>query len=457
MNSPSGHRIATGKKGLGKLAFFGIGETITIVTVKKGSKQKITFTLKWTDIINTHNNDYEPIYEISDNTENEQGTTIQLSDLKRKSSFDLEDIATSISRLFNVFDRNFNVSIRLNDGHPMEIDNTLKYKSIVKEFQWSFPDFGSKVDSKYSLKDRIEGEVLSTAKPLKPGLRGIALFANGRLVNAPEFFGISESSHGYSYFTGWLNVDFVDEWEEDVISTDRQSLNWDLPKTHELREYLKKSMSQLEKDWRAKRNEKRREEIKERTNVDIPNWYDKLPQSILSSVEPIVSSIVDDSELSNDQQMTVVANLHTLIPEYPYFHWRHLHDSIKPVSKSDYENKDYLRAAHEAVKKYIKETQSTAQSDRDGFDLMMNVFGIKGPLKITGCTTKSEEDLEEGQKFLSAGVVSGFRNPVSHETKDAIHPKIFNDQDCLDILSLLSYLFGKLDATRATTVATPTK
>ena len=45
-----------------------------------------------------------------------------------------------------------------------------------------------------------------TKKPLKPGLRGISLFANGRLVNAAEFFGVSESSHAFSYFTGWLDV-----------------------------------------------------------------------------------------------------------------------------------------------------------------------------------------------------------------------------------------------------------
>jgi len=60
-------------------------------------------------------------------------------------------------------------------------------------------------------------------------------------------------------------------------------------------------------------------------------------------------------------------------------------------------------------------------------------------------TTDSEKDIEEGQKFLSAGIIAGFRNPTSHEVKKSIYPEIFDDKDCLDILSLASYLLGKLD------------
>ncbi len=46
---------------------------------------------------------------------------------------------------------------------------------------------------------------------------------------------------------------------------------------------------------------------------------------------------------------------------------------------------------------------------------------------------------------MSAGIVSGYRNPTSHETKEDIYPKVFSDMDCLDILSTISYLLNKLD------------
>jgi len=49
--SPSGKRKVTGRKGLGKLAFFGIGNTIEISTIKKGAAQKVVFILDWDEII----------------------------------------------------------------------------------------------------------------------------------------------------------------------------------------------------------------------------------------------------------------------------------------------------------------------------------------------------------------------------------------------------------------------
>ena len=47
--SPNGLRKVTGRKGLGKLAFFGIGDTIQIITKKDGNC--IDFIMNWNDII----------------------------------------------------------------------------------------------------------------------------------------------------------------------------------------------------------------------------------------------------------------------------------------------------------------------------------------------------------------------------------------------------------------------
>jgi hypothetical protein len=74
--------------------------------------------------------------------------------------------------------------------------------------------------------------MLMTAEtPITPasGLRGITLFSRQKLVNAPEFFSSSTSSHFYQYLTGWVSVDFIDDLDDDVISTNRQSLDWEHP------------------------------------------------------------------------------------------------------------------------------------------------------------------------------------------------------------------------------------
>src|SRR5690606_18255416 len=136
------------------------------------------------------------------------------------------------------FKDDFTVYISLNDGAKIRIDGKSKYENIVPEFEWEIKNVIAENDKEYENKDAISGTIITTEKPLKANLRGVTLFANGRLVNTAEFFGPSESSHFFSYATGWLNVDFIDNLEEDVIATNRQAIDWENPKTTDLRRFL---------------------------------------------------------------------------------------------------------------------------------------------------------------------------------------------------------------------------
>lgn len=450
--SPSGKRKVTGRKGLGKLAFFGIGNTIEIETKKAGKATK--FIMNWDDIINSKENDYNPNFSITNCAADESGTSITLKDLKRQSGIDKTSLAISLSKLFNLFDDTFNVFISLNEDDKLRVDDKLKYDNLNSQIEWKIPK-NKTVSNEYMLSHKISGKILSTEKPLKPDLRGITLFAHGRLVNAPEFFGVGESSHGYSYFTGWLNVDFVDEWEEDVISTDRQSLNWDLPLTEELRQNLKDLMHLIERDWREKRKQERTKKISKQTGIDVGQWYTKLPATVKTSVENIVNTVVNDSELETEVQNTVVNDLHKLIPEYPDYHWRHLHDEIKSAAKENYEKKDYYQAISEALKRYETGVIDKSKLQKTGQQLMFSAFGENGVLTVTTKYKKSngtdfkpvtKKDMEDAQKELSAGIFSGFRNPISHEEIKDLHGSgLLTEMDCLDSLSLLSHLFRRLD------------
>ncbi len=451
--SPNGLRKVTGRKGLGKLAFFGIGDAIRIITRKKGIC--VDFTMKWNDIINSKTSNYEPQYSIEECPPQEHGTTIILTDLKRKSGFDPEGLASSLSRLFDFFDERFVADVKLNDEDPIPIDKTIRYKSLDAQIKWDIPSFFEDL-GEYFHSQGIRGELLATEKPLKPGLRGITLYAHGRMVNAPEFFGVGESSHFYSYLTGWLDVDFIDEQTEDIISTDRQSLSWDYQITSELQSNLRQMLLAIERDWRLKRKKEREIKIIEKTKIDVSQWYPTLSPEIKKGVEKIVSSVVESSELEDDKQSVVVDALHTLIPEYAQYHWRRLHETVKDASYNDYKKEDYYRAVEEAIKRYQSTVQGASGSHEDGKSLMMKVFGKDNAL--LSVTTKykktdgtdflstTKENIEEGQKFMSAGMMSGVRNPIAHEeVAELKNSGLFTENDCLDMLSLLSHLFRRLD------------
>ena len=450
--SPNGKRKVTGRKGLGKLAFFGIGDTIHIITKKNG--ECVNFTMNWNDIIHSKTPNYEPQYTIEPCNPQEQGTTIILTNLKRKTAFDPEGLAGSLARLFDFFDDDFVADITLNNNEPIPIDKTLRYRNIDAQFTWNVPVF---IEDKehYLYKKNIIGELLATEKPLKPGLRGITLYAHGRMVNAPEFFGVGESSHFYSYLTGWLDVDFVDEQEEDIISTDRQSLSWDLQITSQLRDNLKQLLSLVERNWRTQRKADRQRKITEKTKVDVGQWYPTLTPDIQKGVEKIVDSVVENSELESDKQSEVVGALHALIPEYAQYHWRRLHNTVKDASYNDYKNEDYYRAVEEAIKRFESATNTKSGNNSKGRDLMAQVFGKDKSLSVTQKYKKrdgsdfgdeTKENIEEGQKFMSMGVMAGVRNPLAHEEKIELKESgLFSEDDCLDVLSLLSHLFRRLD------------
>lgn len=457
--SPGG-RKATGKKGLGKLALFGIGDLIDVITIKENSGVRTKFTLSWEDLKGTQGKDYTPSFETKDCPANEKGTTIVLKKLRRESAFDKDGLAVSLSKLFNCFDANFKCYVSLNEGDATEVNNELKFSNIDKQFNWSFPDLSVSVDSDYTHKNQITGEVISTETPLKPGLRGITLFANGRLVNTAEFFGMPESSHVFSYLTGWLNVDFIDNIEEDVISTNRQSLNWELPIMVDLRNFLIAALRKIIADWRVKRDEAKKKAIADKTHIDTEKWIKTLPNEIKASVQKIVNTVVTETEAPTEKQADVVKMIHDLIPEYPYYHWRHIHPSVQDASKAAYEGQNYYTAFHEAVKRYA----NTVKQNSNGFTgtdhaMMGNVFGVvNGQDKVLPTTKKYNrpngqpfnkdtlENIENGQRELSQGIIQGCRNPVAHEEHGDLRASgLFSEKDCLDALSILSHLFRRLD------------
>jgi len=453
-------RITTGKKGLGKLALFGIGDTIEIVTVKNG--EMVHFRMNWIDLKNTKGANYTPKVISRKKCDDKPGTTIILSDLKRKSPFDEQALAISISRLFNFFDKNFKVVVQKGDV-AIKVDNALKYASVDKEFEFKLPEYSKGIKIAYQHKSEITGTIITSEKPLKPEMRGITLFANGRLVNRPEFFGRSESSHFYSYVTGWLDVDFVDNWTEDVISTNRQSLNWDLDNTRALKDYLQTILQEIHADWRQRRKEKRRDELAKKLKIDIKKWYGKLPGDVLSKIESIVNSI-ETSELSSEDQSKTVANIHDLIPEYPYYHWRHLHEEIKKASSDYYQRQDYYGAFLESVKKYSNATRSKSGVPHNicDDDLMAKAFHLtSGNLTVTSNYLRANgqpfspttlNNIQEGHFNFSKGVIAGGRNPVAHEEiKDLRASDLFSEKDCLDLLSLLSHLHKRLDNAKSKT------
>ncbi len=122
---------------------------------------------------------------------------------------------------------------------------------------------------------------------------------------------------------------------------------------------------------------------------------------------------------------------------------RGFHPEVIEHCKRLFAQGNYFHAVFEACKVYNKQVQQKSQNSSDGANLMLEVWGCeKGTLKITPCQSDTDKNVQDGVKFLSAGLMRAIRNPTSHEP--ALHWPI-EKQDCLDMLSFISFLFRQLD------------
>jgi len=451
--SPKYGRLPTGKKGLGKLALFGLAKNIILDTTK--DKKRNRFQLDWDKLI-ASDKVYNPESDIEDDVVNAANSTaITLKELKRKSSFDLEALADSLSKIF-IVDDNFKIILKKTDGETVEVTNEQRYGQIEQEFSWDKSDIEGE---EFEFIDNIELNLITGKTPIKPssGLRGITIFSRGKLVNAPEYFSSSTSSHFYQYLTGWIKADFIDLLDEDVISTNRQSINWENEKMVEFRDWLSDFVSKVGVSWREKRKNKKDDEFKNKTGIDKEKWFSTLPNEIKESAEKIVGTLSSDEGVDESFNPIVTA-LHEIIPEYPNLHWRHLHPEIQEASEKGYMGKDYYTAFLEAIKRYSNRTREySGNANEHDLDLMGQVFGpepekvikvAEGYLRANGTNFAENtiKNIEGAQRKLSQGVVEGGRNIVAHEEAiDLSTSGLFSEVDCLDLLSLISHLMCRID------------
>ena len=121
---------------------------------------------------------------------------------------------------------------------------------------------------------------------------------------------------------------------------------------------------------------------------------------------------------------------------------RNFHEIIHKHCRKLFIQENYFHAVFEAAKVYNRLVQQKAQSEKNGAPLMLDVWSLKGSLKINKGQTQTEKDVQEGVKFLSAGLMQALRNPTAHEP--ALDWPI-SKEDCLDMLSFISYLLRQLD------------
>jgi len=271
----AGGRRVMGRKGIGKLAGFGIAHVMTIDTVRDG--RLTSFRLDYNGIITEAHGQFVEDYHpdvladrpVEADDALQKGTRVTLSRLQVRRQINEEQFTRSMSRRFSIFGDQFAVSVN---------DDRLAEAADAVDFQFRFPEAGWNADDVEGF-GPVRWWVGFAEKPIPhEDARGISVVANGKLVQRPFFFDLSggmQGQHGLQYMAGEVIADGLDE-ARDLIATDRATVLWEDPTAQALLSWGQDKVKTLLRDW--SRGRKRANQERMEAAVPELGTLDRLPE-----------------------------------------------------------------------------------------------------------------------------------------------------------------------------------
>ncbi|MEZ8289871.1 ATP-binding protein [Vibrio sp. 10N.237.312.B06] len=249
----SKQRCVMGRKGIGKLAPFGIAQKLSLVTVSKEDRKCYWIELDLNGMLSSSNEDdslspilYEPnvisngiklsdlplsldktgkVAQFIERTKNVgHGTAIIMETLSLKKSIPLEQLKQSIGQRFTI-------TLLRDDFSVLVNDKKVSKDEALPTFNFRIPNEGMETETinVNGIDREIRYWVGFVAKAdWSQDQAGVGVYAHGKIAqDRPFVFGLKGREIWSRYMYGVIEADWLDELDEDVVSTDRTSINWE--------------------------------------------------------------------------------------------------------------------------------------------------------------------------------------------------------------------------------------
>jgi hypothetical protein len=347
----SGGRLLMGRKGLGKLAGFGIAQTVDIITCPNSDLRK---GVKKDNRNNTtNNNEIEKIYWLRFNLnkiiEQDKKTSggayepeiiadgISLSDFQELPQ--TKDSKAEVASFENhVKQKQGGVCVRLfNTTLKKAINPSALLSSLGQRFTVTL--------LRHDFKVKVNGTVITSKKALPPFFNyaengtfetpkeeeifiagkkrkirywvrfmnikgtdfsienaGIGIFTHEKIAqDRPFFFGVKGKEIYSRYVYGIIQADWLDELPDDVVSTDRCFINWETDETKDLYSWGEKNFPSWIESYRKWKEKQHKEEIK----TEIRKRNEKLTAKEEEALSELLSDIFLELDSEEAKQKAV--------------------------------------------------------------------------------------------------------------------------------------------------------
>lgn len=270
-HSPGG-RLLQGRKGIGKLAGFGISDVVEVQTVYKdadkelGERVLIWFTLSLEELKKAGRKPARvslryagPVSKAPRDGRKEKGTTVTLRHLHGRNAMSEERFHWSMAQRFLLIGPRFHVTI-----------NKKELRSEKIKLQWRWPKTGWSTDNvegcgpvKYWM-----GFTPDPRRQSEGELSGILVYTRGKVSQESTFFEISggvTGQHGLRYLVGMVRAEWLDEGieEPDMIATHRGAIAWESPQGQAFQKWGQALVRKYLVEWARLRSELRKKSVTE--------------------------------------------------------------------------------------------------------------------------------------------------------------------------------------------------
>ncbi|MFN5168817.1 MAG: ATP-binding protein [Cyclobacteriaceae bacterium] len=291
-------RRVMGRKGIGKLAGFGIAEKIIVTSIQ--NKQLVELELNYSELREletTTDFEFPPLRD--EPTDQLDGVIVTFKELKLQRQINADSFRTSMARRFALGSEE--MQILINNTPITKEDLSLEIRYPEEGWQEEEVHGFGKIQYWFGfLKNTIQDTEL----------RGVSIFARNRVAQfTPFIFNLTGGINGQvalEYLTGQVKADILDD-DTDYIATDRQTVNWQFDKAPFLEEWGKAKIKELCADWKKKHEQRNVARFQHKLGdffTRIDNLSSEQEKKDLTSALTKVASI----ERMTEEDFKVIAN-----------------------------------------------------------------------------------------------------------------------------------------------------
>ena len=331
-------RKVMGRKGIGKFSGFGIAREIDIESVKDGETSHLR--MNYDDMLNKANERTIEFPALSPSGTVSRGTTVRLKQITKFKgrSISIDRLRKGLARRFSIIGGNHNFEVIIN-GSPISVKERNLQELLDKDaggrpYLWTYDQETIEPGEDWTVSGWIGA--LNRTTPNLDGIdRGIVLMARGKLVQEPFVFeAVVGQQYALSYIIGELQVEFVDEIE-DTIGTNRNALVWDTDPNTALKEWGKREVNKIAREWARKRSEDNRRQLEE--NELYRNFLEQAKETgnrrALKLADQLVRQAIDKNPTASFEELEPIIQMSLDFLEFDAF-W----ESAEDLTESDLDN-----------------------------------------------------------------------------------------------------------------------